>query len=228
LAADMAAGRDADGTYARASAYARTPVANARADLLQQFGDHRTTQYAATLDSGIAVTGSGIGIAGRDMNDTALIVSLRGSDAGQIFDVLVDEVARGTIVGGQQLVLFFEPYEMYDVRLRPRGAGIASFDTAPRVVTLYPGNVSRIEWNITPLFILFGRAVDADGTPIREADITGSHGIGRTDGEGYFQIETNSNDELRLTRAGGRGCTMTIGPAKAVQGLVSAGDLQCR
>lgn len=228
LAGDVAAGRDADGAYARASAYARTPVLNARADLLQQFGDHRTTQYAATLDGGIALTRSGIAVAGRDINDTAVMVSVQGSEAGHQFEVLVDDVTRGTVEEGGRLALFLQPYKVYDVRLRPRGSQLASFDSAARSVTLYPGNVTELEWNATPLFILFGRAVTTDGKPIAHADLIGPHGIGRTDGEGYFQIEAGKNEELRLTDASGTDCTMIIEPAQPDGGLVSAGDVKCR
>lgn len=228
ISGDAAVGRDVDGSYARASAYARSSALNARADFLRQFGDHHTTQYTATLDSGIALSKTGFGIAGRDMNDTAVIVSIAGSDPGQSFEVLVDEVARGTITSGGRLMLFLKPYQVYDVRLRPSGAQIASFDTAPRTVTLYPGNVSRLDWDVTPLFILFGRAVGADGRPVAHADISGSHGIGRTDGEGYFQIETNGEDQLRITNRNGANCVLAVRPAQPVNGLVSAGDIMCR
>lgn len=228
LAAEAAAGRDADGAYARASAYARTPVLNARADLLQQFGDHGTTQYAGTLDGGIVLNRGGVGMAGREMNDTAVAVSVRGSGAGEEFDVLVDEVARGTVEAGERRVLFLQPYRSYEVRLKPRGDQVASFDTAPRSVTLFPGNVAQVEWNITPLFVLFGRVLDASGLPIANADVTGAHGIGRTDGQGYFQIETNSDDELRLNRSGGTSCIIEAATARPVGGLVSGGDMKCR
>jgi hypothetical protein len=137
-------------------------------------------------------------------------------------------VPRGTISGGKKLTLFLEPYKVYDVRLRPRGDGIASFDTTPKSVTLYPGNVSEVDWNVTPLFVLFGRAVADNGKPIGNADIAGPHGIGRTDGDGYFQIEANRNDELRLTEASGAACTIAIAPERSTQGLISAGDMKCR
>lgn len=228
LSGDVAAGRDADGAYARASAYARTPVLNARTDVLQQFGGHRTTQYAATIDGGLVATKNGLGIAGRDMNDTAVKLSVRGGEAGEEFDVLVDEVARGKVAGEGELLLFLEPYKVYDIRLRPRGSGLASFDTAPRSVTLYPGNVSEIDWKVTSLFILFGRAVGPDGSAIANADIVGPNGIGRTDDDGYFQIETEGHGELRLTRSSGSSCAIVVAPASPVHGLVSAGDLVCR
>lgn len=228
LAGEVAAGRDVEGAYARASAYARTPLLNARADLLQQFGANRTTQYAATLDSGFALSKAGINIAGKEMNDTALVVKVRNSDSRRAFDVLVDEVPRGIISGDRKLTLFLEPYKTYEVRLRPRGDGITSFDANSKSVTLYPGNVSEVDWNVTPLFILFGRAVTDNAKPIGNADITGPHGIGRTDGDGFFQIEANRGDQLRLTQASGAACTLSIAPERTAGDLVSAGDIKCR
>ena len=228
LGADAAVGRGADGSYAPASASARSSALNARADVLHQFGDHETTQYAATVDGGLVLAGDTVGLAGRQMDDTAIVAEVHGSGPGRTFELLVDDVRRGTVADGKRLVLFLPPYETYDVRLRPLGAEAASFDTAPRSVTLYPGNVSKLDWTITPLFVLFGRAVGTDGLPIAHADISGTHGIGRTDAEGYFQIETNSGDELSLAGEAGRGCSMTVGAGEPVDGLVSAGDMMCR
>ena len=228
LSGDFAVGRDVDGSYARASATARSGILNARADMLHQFGNHQTTQYAATIDGGFALSKDGVGIAGRDMSDTAVMVSVKGSDAAQEFELLVDDVARGSIVGEQRQLLFLQPYRTYEVRLRPLGAQIASFDTAPKSVTLYPGNVAKLNWTVTPLFILFGRAVDGHGTPLANADISGAHGIGRTDAKGYFQIETKSGDELKLASQAGMSCLMAVAPGRPVDGLVSAGDMVCR
>jgi len=228
LAGDVALGRDVDGTYARASAFARSDMINARADLLHQFGDHRTTQYAATVNGGVALTGAGAGLAGRDLNDTAVIVSVNGGEAGQKFEVLVDETSRGTIAAGDRVMLFLKPYQRYDIRLRSSGAAIAAFDAAPRKVTLYPGNVSRLDWDVTPLFILFGRAMDGTGGPLAHADMSGAHGIGRTDAGGYFQIETNGRDQLRIAGRGEAGCVIAVPAGKPVNGLVSGGDMICR
>ena len=114
------------------------------------------------------------------------------------------------------------------MRLRPRGGLIASFDTAPREITLYPGSVSGLEWRFKPLFILFGRAIDADGEPLADAAIDWPGGIGRTDREGYFQIETAGGHELRVSSPGGRTCAAVIPEARPVDGYFSAGDVMCR
>ncbi len=228
LSTDAAIGRDSDGSYARASAYARTPLVNARADLLHQFGDLATTQYAATLESGFVLSGHGVGMSGREMNDSAVEVSAGGIEPGQRFELLVDEVARGTVGAGRTTRVFLQPYRSYDIRLRPLGAQAASFDTAARQVTLYPGSVATLHWDVTPLFVLFGQAVDGLGRPVANAEIKGSFGIGRSDGEGYFQVETRSGDMLGFEPASAPGCTVTVGKARQRDGYVSGGKVQCR
>ena len=228
LSTDAAIGRDSDGSYARASAYARTPLVNARADLLHQFGDLATTQYAATLESGFVMSGHGVGMSGREMNDSAVEVSADGIEPGQRFELLVDEVARGTVGADRTTRVFLQPYRSYHIRLRPLGAQAASFDTAARQVTLYPGSVAALHWDVTPLFVLFGQAVDGLGRPVANAEIKGAFGIGRSDGEGYFQIETRSGDVLGFEPASAPACAVTVGKARQRDGYVSGGKVQCR
>lgn len=228
LSSDVAIGQNADGAYSRGSTHLRSRTFNGRADVLHQFGDRDTTQFAAALDTGIVMTKSGIGVAGRDMNDTGIIVSIAGGGAEQKFDVLIDEVVRGTVEDGERLVLFLQPYQKYDIRVRARDFHISGFENTPRSITLYPGNVAELDWKVTPLFILFGRAVTIDGTPVANANISGSQGVSRSDGDGYFQIETNDKDRLQFGRETASVCNVTVDAAQTVNGFVSAGDQICR
>ena len=227
LSSDAALGRDSDGTYARASAYARTAAFNARGDVLHQFGDRSATQYAATLEAGLLASGHGAGLSGREMNDSAVAVSVEGGEKGQYLEVLVDEVGRARIAGDGRAMIFLQPYRSYDVRLRPLGGQPASFDTAGRKVTLYPGSVADLRWKITPLFVLFGRAVDHRGRPVANADVKGAFGVGQSDADGYFQVETRSGDVLRFAGRERAECKVEIGNARQRDGYVSAGEVQC-
>ena len=224
---DAAIGRSVDGSYARGSAYARTPLLNGRADILHQFGNEATTQYAVTVDGGLVLARQGATFAGREMNDAAVAVSVSGGEEKQSFDVLVDEVVRATVTTGGRALVFLQPYENYDVRLRPRDAQIASFDTAPRSVTLYRGNVAELDWDVTPLIILFGRAIGTDRQPIALADVTGGFGVSRTDKDGYFQIEAGHKDALRLGSEAEPLCRIALTDLRQRNGFVSAGDLLC-
>jgi hypothetical protein len=215
LSADVAVGRDPDGGYARAGSHLRSPLVNLRADALHQFGDgHSTTQYAASADAGIVLEGRNLSVGAREMNDSAIVVSVTGNEEERTFDVLIDEVVRGSVSTGSSVALYLEPYETYQIRLRSQDSQAASFQTGPREVTLFPGNAVKLHWEVTPLVVLFGRAVDPNGKPIALADIRGLHGIGRSDADGYFQIEANRQDTLQLRSRTGVD--------------VSAGDMMCR
>ena len=228
MTADVGVGRDPDGGYARAGSYLRSPLVNLRADALHQFGHgHSTTQYAATADAGIVLNNGGIAVGAREMDDSAVVVGVSGSQKGQAFDVLVDEVIRGEVSADRSLALFLVPYESYQVRLRPRDSQAASFQTAPREITVFPGNAASLHWEITPLVVLFGRVLDGDGKPIALADIRGLHGIARTDSEGYFQIEANRLDMLKLQSQSGVECSLSIPQTEARDGYVSVGDMMC-
>ena len=139
-----------------------------------------------------------------------------------------DDVARGAVESGRNLTLFLPAYKEYDIRLKPRGGQVSSFETGPKVVTLYPGNVAKVEWNVTPLVIMFGRAVDAGGRPIVNAKITGPHGLGLTDDDGYFQIEARPADLLKVVDRTGASCSVTFGGTRPTKGYMVAGEVMCR
>lgn len=228
LSAEAAYGHDQGGSYGRAGGSVSSPIGNGRADFLHNFGSGGTTQFTANLNTGLAAGDGSVHVGGLQMDDSAIVVSLTGTDAGGIFDVIVDEVARGTVELGQNLALFLPAYRQYDVRLKPRHTQISNFETSSRIVTLYPGNVVKVEWKVTPLVILFGRAVDSSGKPIANASITGPHGVGLTDGEGYFQIEARPSDSLNVVSRTGAACSMGFAGATPSKGYVLAGEIVCR
>lgn len=227
--ANVALGRDLEGSYGRASAAARLPMINARADLLHQAADDgATTQYSATVDTGLVLGGGRLGVAARERNDAAIMVHVAGGDPQGYFDVLVDEVVRSTLRGGDRLPVFLEPFRHYEVRLRPVGGLIANVDPAQREVTLFPGSVVGLEWAAKSLFILFGRALDAQGLPLANADITWPNGVGRSDSDGYFQIEAGAGDEVRFSHKDGVVCAIGVRPERPASGYIAGGDMICR
>lgn len=227
LSAEAAYGEDQRGSYGRASGFVQSPVGSGRADVLHNFGRGSATQYTANFNTGLVAVDRNVQVGGLRMDDSAIVVSLSG-EAGQLFDVLVDDVARGAVESGQRLTLFLPAYKQYAIRLKPRGGQVSSFETGPKVATLYPGNVAKVEWNVTPLVIMFGRAVDAGGRPIANAKVTGPYGVGLTDGDGYFQIEARPTDLLKLVDRTGAACLAKFAGTHSTKGYMVAGEVMCR
>ncbi|HEY8434481.1 MAG TPA: TcfC E-set like domain-containing protein, partial [Sphingomicrobium sp.] len=150
--------RSLDTTIGHVGGYAYTRFGSARADMLHGFGGRGSTEYGVTLQTGLAVDPRDVVLGGRDLNESALVVTVAGP-ADYAFEVLVNGQPRGRVTGGQRLPLFLQPYRSYKVRLRPLDAAGVSYDNGAREVTLYPGNVQHLAWQVERMFTIFGQAV---------------------------------------------------------------------
>ncbi|HEX3675774.1 MAG TPA: CS1-pili formation C-terminal domain-containing protein, partial [Sphingomicrobium sp.] len=61
------------------------------------------------------------------------------------------------------------------------------------------------------LLTIFGRAVRPSGQPVANAMITSHRGLGQSNSDGYFEIETSANDVLTFDGSGGLSCKVRIG-----------------
>ena len=227
VSTDLAFGHGADGSYVRGSGNLRSPFANLRADGSHQFtsgGD--TTQVVVTADSAIAVGQGKWAVGALDMSDAAAVASVSGATPDQEFDVIVDEMVRGTIKGSGSVPIYLAPYSSYEMRLRPRTNSTRGLSDGVRSATLYPGNVIAVHWSVTPLFVYVGRIIGPDGRPIVNADMRGSHAIGRTDDDGYFQVEAREGEEIKVG-AGDAPCKVTLPDSEAGSEFSSIGDIRC-
>ena len=108
------------------------------------------------------------------------------------FDVRVNGQRRGYAIAGSSSIIALPPYEQYQVSLSPAGETLYSFDEREKSVTLYPGNVVTLDYEATPLQLLFGRLL-FNGVPMKGVVINGGLYPGSTDETGMFQLETRSD-----------------------------------
>lgn len=227
--ATLAAGvtREMESTAAHAEATLTSPYGSARGQFLHDFEGGGRTQYGLSVQTG-ALLGRGAAlVGGRNLTDSALVVVLDGKGKAQ-FEVLVDGQPRGRIVAGQRLPIFLQPYRAYSVKLRPVNAAAAAYDAAAREVSLYPGNVQQLRWHVEPLLTIFGRAVRPDGSPVADALVTSGKGIGQSDSQGYFQIESAPDDMLSFAVGEGAPCKASVVDLGAGSDFVPVGRIVCK
>lgn len=227
IALEGAAQRDVQTTTARANAFVASQLGIARAEVLHSFEGRGGTQYGLTFQTGIAMNSGSVELGGRELNQSAVIVSLAGSSGDAAFDVLIDEVPRGRLAAGAALPLFLEAYRSYRLRLRPIGALPLAYDSSTRTVTLYPGNVEKLSWNADRLVTIFGQAVRPDGEPVANAAISLARGVGQTDGNGYFEVDTAPGDVMQL-RSGDETCKVPLAGLKEDGEYARVGRVVCQ
>jgi hypothetical protein len=201
---------------------------NLRADLLHNLEGAAGTQYDVAFQSGMALGAHAVAWGARDTQQSAIVVSVGGDALSAAFNVLVDDVPRGQVKVGQPLSLFVPPYRMYKVRLVPTDVVPVSYDTAARVVTLYPGNVQSLMWRAESYFTVFGQAISSDGMPISDSLVQTAKGIAQTDANGYFQIDLRRDDPITIARADGPACRVMLGNVVVKNDFASIGKVVCQ
>jgi hypothetical protein len=148
-----------------------------------------TTNYTASFSTSMLTDGESWTFGGQNTNTSAVVIDLEGRAPDTDFEVLVDGYRRGYAPAGRSTAIHLPPYRTYDVRIAPRRANFVSYKDRVEQVTLYPGNVRRLTWEIADLLVVVGRVRDQFGEPLADAQVEGSHGMASTDTEGYFQAE---------------------------------------
>ena len=228
--ATIAAGAEQDvgGTLLRGRAELNAARASVFADVAQPVaGDLGTTQYSLDFQTTAAVTRAGLAFEGHAQNDGGIRIAVMGAARGTPFEVLIDNAPRGTVRVGTPLSIAVAPYRQYAVRLRSTGGDIMMFDGGARMVTVYPGNVSRLAWSATRVVAMFGRLLWSDGSAVRHAAVQAPGAIGGTDEQGYFQIEAGADAVLKVRAPDGRSCQVTLDAHAGPGGYAPLGTLIC-
>ena len=186
------------------------------------------TQYDVTFQSGMALGSHAASLGGRDVEQSAVVISLGGDAPKSLFKVLVDDVDRGQVKIGQRLSLFMPAYRTYRIRLVRAAPDTVSFDGAAREVTLYPGNVQHLAWRAESYFTVFAQAISTNGTPISNALVQTAKGVAETDANGYFQIDMRQDDPITIAIAEGPTCRIKLGNVVVKNDFASVGKVVCQ
>jgi hypothetical protein len=204
------------------------PLGSFAGDFVRSDTDHRTvSQYSVGLQTTVTARGGALRVAGKTANQSMIVVSVAGARPQDRFEVLVNEQVAGTIVGNRTLQLALPTYRAYNVRIRPTGKDLLAYDSSPRSVGLYPGVVSRLEWEAAPLTIKFGRLVDPAGTPVAHASLSGKGVWAETDDRGFFQIEAPDDIEITVTTRSGKTFTTTLPAGHRKGDMAQLGSVTC-
>jgi hypothetical protein len=226
LAGGLAREIDSTTVHAEGSVYSR--FGSLRGEVSRDFEGSKLAQYGLSLQTGAVANRDDFVLGGRNLEESGVVVSVDGSARDAQLDVLIDGQPRGRVKAGDRLPVFLRPYHAYSVKLRPVDAASVWFDASARELTLYPGNVEHLRWSVENLLTVFGRAVREDGTPVADAMVTSKKGIGQSNSEGYFQIETSASDVLSFDSGNGKACNIIVEGLGQERDWASLGKVICR
>lgn len=180
---------------------------------LNKTNNHGQSNIGYSLRSQLSVASdfNSASMGGAQRNNSAIIINLNGKSVGEKFEVLVDRQSVGFAEVGKSTIIPLAAYETYDIRLESRSDKFLSFDEKPKEITLYPGNVSSLNWQVSRKLVLIGKIIDIKGNPIKNARINNVGAFAGTDDRGWFQIESAETESLELQLLNGNICRVDLG-----------------
>lgn len=184
-------------------------------------------RYNGNLFTSFMLNGDTAKLGGREQSQSAVLVKIDGRLRDAAFDVLVNGVPRAIAYADRTTAINLRPYETYHVELRQRGSSFVDYDQRERQITLYPGNVITLAWEVAELNVVFGRVVDQGGRPVANALIKGVAGLATTDEYGLFQAELRSDVETLEIETLSSRCRVPLPEYSVKASIGRLGDLPC-
>lgn len=207
----------------------RSQVGKFRADVMHNLGTgNGGTDYSIGFETTLAARGGTISLQGRQQTESVVIVGVDSPGTKGRFEVLVNDAPMGQVRAGGKVAMTLNPYRQYDVRVRPAGDELLQYDSTEKRVSLFPGSVARLDWQAQPVIAMFGRIIGPDGHPLANTSLTLPGGIGKTDDNGYFEIEAPADVTIKATLPGGTTCSIPVPRGEVRDGFLRLGTLYCQ
>lgn len=184
-------------------------------------------RYFGNASFSIFSSGSEVAWGGNRNSKAGLIVELESETSESPFEVFVDRQPHGYAKSGKSTVIGLQPYQSYEIKIKPRGDELVHYEDSVRNVTLYPGNVETVNWKVNPVTILISNAVHTDGTAVGNAKFENTISFASTDADGWFQIEIAGTEPLVLSKRGKPVCKITLPTLEPEQGVAILDQVTC-
>ncbi|MES2663216.1 MAG: TcfC E-set like domain-containing protein [Pseudomonadota bacterium] len=176
----------------------------------QAYGeDFDTLNYASNFGLNIAQHDKKTYIGGSESAQSAVIVDVEG-DADHVMNIFVNNTEYSQVKVGRNQVIYLQPFNTYRIRIAPQKSGLLDYESSDKKVTLYPGNVAKLKWEINNFYVFVGKIVDKYGKALKYAMLQESKTPINTDENGNLQAQISQSDRLTFTLKNNKTCQVDL------------------
>ncbi len=166
---------------------------------------------------------------GEDRNaSSGVMLDIKVTPQNEPFEIYVDGQPRGYAKVGQRTVIPLAAFNTYRINIRSRSNGLLDFDEGQKKVTLYPGNVQTISYDVSPITVLITRILLKDNKPASRMRIENAVGYAVTDEDGWLQAEISEKEFLQLSKNGKVVCRIDLPKLEIQQSVAFVDSLICK
>ena len=180
---------------------------------LQQTNTEQDKRFGYTLNSqfNIVATSEQFAIGGNQRNAAGVMIDLESVASESLsFAVIINDVEYAKIDAGKSRFVALQPYQTYQIVLSPRGESMVNFDNRPKKVTLYPGNIEHLAWDIHLVKVVIMQVLDVADLPIVNSRIVDFDDYAKTDDLGWIQLRVKAAGQLKFIDQNNQICFVDI------------------
>ena len=171
----------------------------------------KATGYTANFSTTLATDEKHIALGGNTLQKSGIIIHAHNANRDTSFAVLINGKKMTIIRGGEQIFIPLSSFYTYTINLEPFNRGFYNAKNKTYRMTLYPGNVTFINYQIRSSRLVFGRLLNKNNRPISDVHIDSTHGtIGKTDAHGIFQLQIPYDVTVLHFRKNKKQCTTVL------------------
>jgi len=171
--------------------------------------DGSNLSYGGNFAFNAAQLHSKLHVGGSENDNSAIIIHTKGDATGSM-KIFVNGVQHSSVKIGDEQVIYLSPFHTYNIHLTPDKPGLYDFDSNSRKVTLYPGNVADLEWQVNTFYVVVGHIVTPDGKPLANALLQESRAQVTTGSAGQLQAELAQPHLLHFTTTDQQNCQVEL------------------
>lgn len=160
-------------------------------ELYSNYSDQEFNKFrnGGTFALNLGINSDGLAFGGDGLYESGIIIKLNKNPKNFEYYVFINGVNKGIITSGDELFVSLAPYQVYNIWLKSKDekGGIGDFNGEERQVTLYPGILETIEYDIKSIYVLISKIKLRNGEVVSNALVDGPSGYAETDGSGFFQ-----------------------------------------
>ena len=154
--------------------------------------DNNSLGYSAHTQFSFVNAGGEVGLSPSMGMQNGLLVRVR-APKDVAYQVYVDQNTMSGGFANHTDLVSVSPYMPHEISIVQTGQGIYKYDTAPKEVNLYEGNVQALNWTLAKQYILFAQVVDAHKHSLGNLLLEGVGEFNQTGQDGYFQANITDN-----------------------------------
>ena len=171
---------------------------NATFDVNYDYSNNKNKKLSllGSFNTNFGTDGKNYTIGGKRRLESGIIIDLTNYQLEDDFQLYINNIPTDKLKSSKFTFIPLNPYSEYNIYLKSLSSdNFIKVRSKRELVTLYPGNIETLEWDIDRIQLITGQLFDQNGNIIKSKTVYANSNKTFTDDFGFFQLEITDIDD---------------------------------